>query len=369
MSAAPTPHDPEDHSSFIKTPQQLFTIVVLAFVVPVVLIILLAKAVVSSRAPTPGSMAPEAVAQRIKPVADVAIAERGAAGAAAGPQTGEQVYKAVCAACHQTGVANAPKLGDKAAWGKLIALGPDKLAQDAIKGIRAMPPRGGNPNLTDLEVTRAVVYMANAAGASFKAPAAPATPTPAKPAAERTGEQVVQSACGNCHLTGEGGAPRIGDKAAWLTRISPGIDAVTASAIRGHGGMPARGGFPELTDAEVRKAILYMFGSEGGKLVASAAPAPAAQAAAPPAPAPAAAAGKGKEVYEKACLACHAQGVAGAPKFGDKAAWAPRLQTGADALYASSLKGKGAMPPKGGQVQLADADVKAAVDYMVAAVR
>ena len=62
-------------------------------------------------------------------------------------------------------------------------------------------------------------------------------------------------------------------------------------------------------------------------------------------------------------------GVAGAPKAGDKAAWAPRLKTGIEALYTSSLKGKNAMPPKGGNMSLADADVKAAVDYMVGLVK
>jgi cytochrome c5 len=92
--------------------------------------------------------------------------------------------------------------------------------------------------------------------------------------------------------------------------------------------------------------------------VAAAAPAPAAAA-----PAPAAgAAAKGKSIYESSCVACHAAGIAGAPKAGDKAAWAPRLKTGKDALYASALKGKGAMPPKGGNMALPDADVKAAVD-------
>jgi cytochrome c5 len=74
-------------------------------------------------------------------------------------------------------------------------------------------------------------------------------------------------------------------------------------------------------------------------------------------------------VYDRACVACHLAGVAGAPKFGDKAAWAPRIATGTDTLYTSALKGKGTMPPKGGQTALADADVKAAVDYMVAAVK
>ena len=68
-------------------------------------------------------------------------------------------------------------------------------------------------------------------------------------------------------------------------------------------------------------------------------------------------------------MACHATGVAGAPKAGDKAAWEPRLKQGMEALYTSSLKGKGAMPPKGGAVQLSDADIKAAVDYMVGLVK
>ena len=75
----------------------------------------------------------------------------------------------------------------------------------------------------------------------------------------------------------------------------------------------------------------------------------------------------GKKTFEAVCNVCHGAGVAGAPKFGDKAAWAPRVKTGKEALYASALKGKGAMPPKGGNPSLGDADVKAAVDYMVGA--
>ena len=80
-------------------------------------------------------------------------------------------------------------------------------------------------------------------------------------------------------------------------------------------------------------------------------------------------AGDGKKTYETVCFACHGAGVAGAPKFGDKAAWAPRVARGKDALHASALKGKGAMPPKGGNPALSDADVAAAVDYMVAAAK
>ena len=96
-------------------------------------------------------------------------------------------------------------------------------------------------------------------------------------------------------------------------------------------------------------------------VAAVAIPAPAAKAAP--------AAGGGKATYDATCSACHGAGVAGAPKFGEKAAWAPRLKAGKDAVYATALKGKGAMPPKGGNPGLADADVRAAVDYMLAAVK
>jgi cytochrome c5 len=106
---------------------------------------------------------------------------------------------------------------------------------------------------------------------------------------------------------------------------------------------------------------------------ASATPAPAAPvavAASAPAAAPKGTpAGSGKATYDSVCGVCHAAGVAGAPKFGDKAAWAPRVKGGKDALYASATKGKGAMPPKGGNPSLTDADMKAAVDYMVGAAK
>ena len=77
----------------------------------------------------------------------------------------------------------------------------------------------------------------------------------------------------------------------------------------------------------------------------------------------------GKAVYERTCMACHASGVANAPKFGDKAAWAPRIATGRDALVTSVIKGKGAMPPKAGASNLTDDEIEAAVEYMLGAVR
>lgn len=133
---------------------------------------------------------------------------------------------------------------------------------------------------------------------------------------------------------------------------------------------------PEPTAAS-EEAVAKRLKPAGSVVVDPNAPAPVAVAAvavaAPVAAAPAAAAGgdaaKGKSVYDAACMACHAAGVAGAPKTGDKAAWAPRLKTGKDALYTAAIKGKGAMPAKGGNASLSDADVKAAVDYLIGLAR
>jgi len=77
----------------------------------------------------------------------------------------------------------------------------------------------------------------------------------------------------------------------------------------------------------------------------------------------------GKATYEKTCSVCHGAGVANAPKYGDKAAWAPRAATGKDALLASVLSGKGAMPPKAGNAELSNDDIKAAIDFMLSAAK
>ncbi len=92
------------------------------------------------------------------------------AGWAQTPKSGEQVYKEVCTACHATGVSNAPKLGDKKAWARLIKEGQVTLTIDGWFGVRAMPPKGGNPNLALDEFARAVAFMAGAAGANWKDP-------------------------------------------------------------------------------------------------------------------------------------------------------------------------------------------------------
>ncbi|MBK7474275.1 MAG: cytochrome c5 family protein [Betaproteobacteria bacterium] len=284
----------EEHENFIKTPKQLVIIVVLAFVLPIMFIVLLSQLMTGDKKLRPDEQ-PVAIADRIKPVGDLVVA---------GPKvllTGDKVYETICQTCHAAGLAGAHKLGDKAAWAKVVAQGQALSVTHAIAGIRGMPARGGNADLTDEEVAGAVVFMANQAGATWKAPE---LKMPAAAPAQARG-------------TAAAAAP-----------------AAAAPA------MPA------------------------------ATPAPAAAPAAAAAPTQASAAGgKGKATYDTTCMVCHATGVAGAPKFGDKAAWAPRIQTGAEALYNSSLKGKNAMPPKGGNPGIADADVKAAVDYMMAAAK
>ena len=275
-----------EHSdeSLIKTPKQLVTVVVLGFLVPVLLAALGAYLVVTgSKKAEKGdaSLDPAAVAARIKPVAEVAIGEAsGGAGKAA--RSGEEVVQQYCAACHATGAAGAPKIGDKGAWSKHLGGGLEHMLHTAIAGKGSMPARGGASDLSDYELARAIVYMANKSGGKLSEPTAPTGAAPAAAPsgdAERSGEQVVQAACMRCHDTGQGGAPRIGDKTAWAPRISQGVAAVTLSAIRGHGGMPARGGLADLTDKEVTNAILYMFGRAGTEPAPKEAPASGKSAA------------------------------------------------------------------------------------------
>jgi cytochrome c5 len=156
----------DEHSSFIRTPQQLITIVLLAFVVPIVGIVLIVQLVINRPQADPAALSPEAVAARLQPVGKV---EFGAAGAGAA-KSGEEIVKEVCAACHQTGVANAPKLGDKAAWAPRLKLGLNGMLQSVVNGKGAMAARAGT-SLTDQELTSAIVSMANQAGGNLKEPA------------------------------------------------------------------------------------------------------------------------------------------------------------------------------------------------------
>ncbi len=179
------------------------------------------------------------------------------------------------------------------------------------------------------------------------------------PAGSRTGKSVYESICFSCHATGAAGSPKFGDAGAWGSRIAQGFDTLIKHATDGFKGMPARGGAADLTNEEVARAVAYMANAAGAKFTepAVAGAAPAAGAAVDPNT-------KGKEIYNSTCVACHGTGAAGAPKFGDKADWAPRIANGIDALLASGLKGKNAMPAKGGYTG-SDDEFKAAATYMI----
>src|SRR5512141_509979 len=157
----------EEHSTPIKTPKQLIIVILAAFLVPITIIVMLSQLVTTGidASKNNPSLTDEAIAARLKPVGQVEVVDPNAPKI---EKTGKEVVEAVCGACHLSGALNAPKIGDKAAWGKRIGEGLQRLTEVAIKGERQMPARGGNPDLSDLEIGRAIAYMANQSGASFK---------------------------------------------------------------------------------------------------------------------------------------------------------------------------------------------------------
>lgn len=172
----PHPHE-ENHEGPIRTPKQLIWTVIASFVLPVFIIILLVNYVASGGRPGAGADAqsPQAVAERLQPVGRIALKD---SSAPAVVRTGEQVYQQQCTACHAAGAAGAPKSGDTAAWAPRIATGFAALLNSAAKGKGAMAAQV-TPDTSEYEVARAVVYMANAAGAKFEEPKAPAPPAAA----------------------------------------------------------------------------------------------------------------------------------------------------------------------------------------------
>ncbi|RKU01799.1 cytochrome c5 family protein [Burkholderia sp. Nafp2/4-1b] len=299
MSEAP-------HESPVKTPGQLIAVIIASFAIPIVVIVLFATYANHAFRSGAGTdaLSDQQVAARIAPIAQVEVKD---ANAPRTYKTGEEVYKAVCVTCHGTGAAGAPKVGNKDDWAPRISQGFDTLLKTALSGKGAMPPRGGTSpdDVSDYEIARAIVYMANNDGANFPEPAAPAA----------NAAQAASGAAG--------------------TASASGADASNAQAA-------------------AAMAAIAAIPKAGEK--------PAA------APTSADAASAGKALYTQVCQACHAAGVLGAPKFGSKEDWAPRLRESMDTVYNYALHGKGAMPPKGGS-NASDADVKAAVDYMVNAAK
>jgi len=209
---------------------------------------------------------------RIKPIGQVRINDGStpapaAPKAAGGAKSASEIYKKTCMACHATGVANAPKVGDQAAWDARMAKGMDTLLGSVNKGMGAMPPKGGDASLTDDDIKATIKFMAEGAKESAAA-AAPAqtaaveektAPKKKEPAPEKSaGEKVYDTTCMACHVMGVAGAPKLGDKAAWTPRVAKGNDALMASVINGLNAMPPRAGNPKLTDADIQQAVAFM---------------------------------------------------------------------------------------------------------------
>ena len=173
----------DPHAKMTKaTPQEVMVSVVLGLVAPLIAIVLILSLVNSIQSGQIDADSPEIAEKTVlRNIAPVAKLDARDANAPRVERSGEEVYNAVCASCHTPGALGAPKFNNKGDWGSRIAQGYDKLIDHAINGIRAMPPRGGDPDISDIEIARTVAYMANSAGASFKAPEPPAPPAaPAK---------------------------------------------------------------------------------------------------------------------------------------------------------------------------------------------
>lgn len=278
-----------------KKPGNLFLIVAASFIVPIILIVLIIKLTDLTSPVAAGDksdLSTDAIAERIAPVAKLAIAEASeeSEDGQVLAKTGEEIYNATCAACHSSGVAGAPKFGDEGDWAPYIETGYEEMLKVALEGKGAMPARGGNAKLSDLEVERAMVYMANNSGASYDEPADESA----------NGEDAAASDDSD------------NDEAADNDSQAAESSDDTASADD----------------------------SSGVDLAA------------------------GEKLYKTSCFACHDAAVAGAPKFGDKDAWAPYIETGMDAMLKVAIDGKGLMPPRGGSTA-SDDDLRAAIQYMI----
>lgn len=289
----------DQHHDFPKTTvSQVVLATVGGLLAPLLVIFLIVKLVMGINDSHIPDEAPEVaqakVEERIAPVAEVDVVSVDAVKVTL---SGDVVYQQNCLACHGSGAMGAPMFGDKGTWAPRIAQGYETLIKHATEGIRMMPARGGNANLSDVEVANAVAYMANEAGANFTAPGtdAPvvaeeaASAAPAEAAAEeapaaktesrlteaaavaaapvasigKAGEQTYQAACAMCHSSGLMNAPKPGDKGAWAPRIAQGKDTVIQHAINGIRMMPARGGNPSLSDDEVAQAVIFMANQSG----------------------------------------------------------------------------------------------------------
>ena len=200
------------------------------------------------------------------------------------------------------------------------------------------------------------------------------------PVGQRTGEQIFNKICIQCHAADSvvPNSPKVTHNGEWAPRIAQGFDTLFNHALNGFNAMPAKGGAADLTDDELKRAIAYMANQSGGNFEA---PAVAASGAASGAAASGAASGgtadvaandEGKKVFDGLCMACHGanSAIPYAPRVTKNDEWAPRIAKGKAVLLKHAMEGftgpdGGVMPAKGGNNDLTEAQISAAINYMV----
>ncbi len=316
------------------------------------------------------------ITESLKPIgnvtttADVPKGGSAVASAATGTADGEAVYKGTCFACHATGAAGSPVFGNKEQWKPRVATGLAALLNSALHGKGAMPAKGGNAALSEAEVKAAIIYMTKKAGfdltggdtaakkeesakdearAKEKTPATKATAKDEAPATKTTAkDETVKEEATTATPTKPEPVVKPKKPETPATPTTPAVpDAPKAPATKETEPATTKTEAPTAKEATPAATKTEAPATETKKATKSASSA------------------NGEAVYNGTCFACHKTGVAGAPVFGNKNLWAPRIAKGMDALFNSALKGKGAMPPKGGNGTLSDDEVKAAVAYMV----
>ncbi|HHB93043.1 MAG TPA: cytochrome c5 family protein [Thioploca sp.] len=338
--------------------------------------------------------------------------------------TGKEIYEKACIACHETGVLNAPKLGNKIDWEKRIIKGEDILLQNATNGFNSMPPRGGT-FLSDTDLKLAVQYMLAGIKSETNKPETKSKSVevrspisksvePIKTVDQSAGKMVYNKVCIACHATGILNAPKLGNKDDWQARIDKGEKVLVQNAIKGFNSMPPRGG-SFVNDADMQSVVQYMLASVGfetSKSIKKVVPEISKQPISKEQPIPeeqpkevikidtsvvkvpktmtepetpkitkvipeapkviteiestlSISPRQGKDVYDMTCKSCHVVGIAGAPKISEKKDWQQRIIKGKDVLIQNAINGINIMPPKGGNSNLTDEEVKLAVQYML----
>lgn len=182
----------QQDDAFVKT----FVMVLAALVVFTISVFVLAQIMAGSA--TTKAFEPVAVAERTTPVGQVKVAgtteNTATIEAPAAQKSGEEIYNTACTACHGMGVMGAPKFGDNAAWAPRIAKGVDVVLKSALNGLNTMPPRGGNPSLSDEDIKKTVEYMLASVQIKTTEQPAPVETPPASPASEVTAPPAEQPA-------------------------------------------------------------------------------------------------------------------------------------------------------------------------------